>query len=243
MHLLENARTVPHGGKADILSVRVLIHSSVRNLWTRATGNEPKFNKQNCNVLHLGKNNLTHEYSWKVAAWLAALLNVPGTVAGANVNVSHVQSPSEAGKPRLGHIEGGAASRSRELLHWRPSGKLCTIWGSNSFMKDIKKNFFTRKIVEHYNILLTWVESPTSEVFKVVRQNLSRLANSSASSRRMDLTASRGHFQTKISLFCENLWKKSHTDKCNLLFRVMLRRVMEYALCSWNFCKKCNQKE
>lgn len=32
--------------------------------------NFPKLNKQNCNVLHMGKNNLTHKYGWKVAAWL-----------------------------------------------------------------------------------------------------------------------------------------------------------------------------
>lgn len=235
-----------HGGKADTLSVRVLIHSILRNMWTRATGNEPKFNKQNCNVLYLGKNNLTHKYSWKVAAWLTALLKVPGTMAGTNVNVSHSAVFLWSWKAKIGPHWGRCSQQVKGAPPLETmSGKLCSVWGSNSFMKNIKKNFFTRKIVEHYNILLTWVESPTSEVFKVVRQNLSRLGNSSASRLRMDLRDFRGHFQKfskKFHYFVKNC-EKCHTDKCNLLFRVILRRVMEYALCSLNFFNKCNQKE
>jgi len=125
------------GGVADTLESCAAIQRDLDRLQSCAERNLMKFNKGKCRVLHLGKNNLMHQY--RLGADLLQSSSVErdlGVLVDNRLTMSQ-QCALVAKKPNgiLGCIKKSVASRSREVLlplcpSEAPSGVLSPPLGS-----------------------------------------------------------------------------------------------------------------
>ncbi|KAK4807162.1 hypothetical protein QYF61_024282 [Mycteria americana] len=127
-----------------------------------------KFNKDKCKILHLGQNNQRPQYR-RGSVWLGSSFveRDLGVLVDNKLNMSQ-QCTAAATKANriLGCIHRGITSRDRDVTSDRTRGnglKLC----QGRFRLDIRKFYFTERVIKHWNRLpREVVESPSLEVFK-----------------------------------------------------------------------------
>ncbi|PKU49158.1 rna-directed dna polymerase from mobile element jockey-like [Limosa lapponica baueri] len=161
-------------GVADTPEGCAAIQRDLDRLESWAERNLMKFNKGKCRVLHLGRNNPKHQYRLG-----ADLLESSSEEKGLGVLVDNRMTMSQqcalvAKKANdiLGCIKKSVTSRLREVILplysalVRPHLEYCVQFWAPHFKKD-RWNFFTVRVVEHWNKLpREVVESPSPETFK-----------------------------------------------------------------------------